>query len=188
MADIRQALLATFTEQQDALMRFLRRRLGNVALAEDLTQETWLRAASTDRSAVIDNPRGYLFRIAANLALDHQRHAGLGVEVAACDSVTERIADPAPSPEAIALHRSEFDRFMRAVDELPPRCREVFLLVKVHGLKYSEVAARLGLSKNTVMVHMTNALARLDVHFPPELSLQDEAEPPPAAKSRRSKP
>lgn len=168
-------------------MRFLRRRLGNAALAEDLTQETWLRAASTDRAAAIGNPRGYLFRIAANLALDHQRHVGLGVEIAADAAITDMVPDPAPSPEAVALHRHEFDRFLRAVDDLPPRCREVFLLVKVHGLKYSEVAARLGLSKNTVMVHMTNALGRLDAYFMPDPATQGESGPARGTRSRLAK-
>jgi RNA polymerase sigma-70 factor (ECF subfamily) len=168
MSDIRQKLLATFTEQQAALTRFLRRRLGDKALAEDLTQETWIRAASTNRAMAIDNPRSYLFRIAGNLALDHQRHVGLGIEVEAGESVTDAVPDPSPTPESVVRYKREFTRFLGAVDRLPPRCREVFLLVKVHGLKYSEVAARLGISKNTVMVHVVNALNQLDAHFQPE--------------------
>ena len=85
----RPSLLQSFTEHRDALLRFLSRRLDNAALAEDLTQETWLRAASSQAlapgAAAIANPRSYLFRIASNLALDHQRHVGHGIELQATE-------------------------------------------------------------------------------------------------------
>lgn len=170
MSDFRQRLLAIFTEHRAALTRFLTRRLGSVSLAEDLTQETWVRAAtvSTTGMPATDNPRSYLFRIAANLAIDHRRHAHRGVEVDAPAPLRDSVADLAPSPEVVALHRSEMARLLRAVDRLPPRCRQVFLLTKIHELSYAEVAARLGISRNTVMVHMTNALAALDTHLDAE--------------------
>ncbi|HVJ41565.1 MAG TPA: sigma-70 family RNA polymerase sigma factor [Dongiaceae bacterium] len=109
----------------------------------------------------IVNPRNYLYRIAANLAVDHQRHENHGVEVCAEPDRVAAVADPAPSPESIVAHRGELRQLLQAIDRLPPRCREVFLLTKLHGLSYAEVAVRLGISKNTVMVHMTNALAQL---------------------------
>lgn len=161
-------LLALFGEQRDALLRFLNRRVGNAALAEDLAQQTWLQAASVGPAVRIDNPRAYLFRIASNLALDHQRHAGQGVEIAAAAPQIHLVPDPTPSPEASALHRSELRRLLRAVDRLPPRCREVFILAKVHELTYAEIGERLGIAKNTVMVHMTRALGLLDAELGPE--------------------
>ncbi|TWT11370.1 RNA polymerase sigma factor [Reyranella sp. CPCC 100927] len=169
MSDLRDRLLAIFAEHRAALTRFLTRRLGSATLAEDLTQETWVRVAtaSTVGTTAADNPRSYLFRIAANLAIDHQRHAHRGVEIEAPAPVLDAVADPAPSPEIVALHRSEMARLLRAVDQLPPRCRQVFLLTKVHELSYAEVAVRLGISRNTVMVHMVNALAALDAHLAP---------------------
>src|SRR3546814_2254206 len=91
MADFAAKLSATFTEQQGALKRFLMRRLGNAALAEDLAQETWIRAVNADTAAVIQNPRAYLFRIAANLATDHQRHVGKGIEVPAAVEQLDKI-------------------------------------------------------------------------------------------------
>ena len=162
MSDDRDRLLSLFTEHRAALTRFLARRLGNATLAEDLTQETWLRAARSEGVGALANPRGYLFRIAANLALDHLRHVGQGVELQANEAAVATIADPAPSPESVALHRAELARLLRAVDALPPRCREVFRLHKFEGLSYAEVAARLGIAKNTVMVHMVKALAALE--------------------------
>lgn len=161
MTSFRTALLSAFADQQDALRRFLQRRLGNHALAEDLTQETWLRAATANGAEAIGNPEGYLFRIAANLANDHVRRAGRSPELPVYDDIAPVSADPAPSPEKQAIDRSELRRLLRAVDGLSPRAREVFLLAKVHELSHAEIAARLGIAKNTVMVHMANALAQL---------------------------
>lgn len=154
-------LLSIFTEQQDKLTRFLTRQLGSAALAEDLTQETWLRAATCASEATLVNPQAYLFRIASNLALDHLRHVGQRIEIEADRDIILSVPDPTPSPEAAAVHRSALDRLLRVVDGLSPRCREVFILHKFEGLAYGEVAERLGISRNTVMVHMVKALAAL---------------------------
>jgi RNA polymerase sigma-70 factor (ECF subfamily) len=170
--DRRQSLLQSFAEHRDALTRFLTRRLNNPALAEDLTQETWLRAARSpgvvQGAASIGNPRSYLFRIASNLALDHQRHVGQRVELEASDEVTVAVADPQPSPENVVLYRSEFARLLRVIDSLPPRRREVFLLCKFEGLSHAEIAARLGVGRNTVVSHMVNALAAIEREMDPE--------------------
>lgn len=161
MPRFRTALLSAFADQQDALRRFLQRRLGNHALAEDLTQETWLRAATANGAEAIGNPKGYLFRIAANLANDHVRQSRRSPELPVYDAVAPVSIDPVPSPEKQAIDRSELRRLLHAVDQLSPRAREVFLLAKVHELSHAEIAARLGIARNTVMVHMTNALAQL---------------------------
>jgi RNA polymerase sigma-70 factor (ECF subfamily) len=182
MAGEREKLLLAFTEQRDALLRFLARRLGNTATAEDLAQETWLRAARVDGSIAIDNPRSYLFRIAANLVLDHQRHKAQGVEVQAPETVVAAVADATPSPELVALHRSEIKRLMHVVDQLSPRCREVFVLVKFEGLSHNEVARRLGIARTTVVTHMVTALAALEREMPRKKS----AGPSPGFASRPS--
>ncbi|MNL19253.1 RNA polymerase sigma factor [compost metagenome] len=73
----------------------------------------------------------------------------------------EAVADPAPLADATMISRQEIAALKRALDALPPRCREVLFLHKFEGLSYQETASRLGISKNTVMVHMVNALGQL---------------------------
>ncbi len=167
MSSMRSRMLGVFTEQKAALQRFLARKLGdnNSSLAEDLTQEVWLRAATAEGVEQVRNPKSYLFRIASNLAIDHIRHARHGVELRGADDLSELVADARPSPEAEALHRSELRRLMAAVDRLPPRTREVFLLAKLQDMSYLEIAEQLGIARNTVMVHMTSALALLEHHL-----------------------
>lgn len=160
--DRRQSLLQSFAQHRDALLRFLTRRLDNAALAEDLTQETWLRVAGAPGGAAVDNPRSYLFRIASNLALDHQRHVGLRVELPATEETTESVADPQPSPENVVLYRSEYARVLRVIDGLPPRSREVFMLCRFEELSHAEIARRLGIGRHTVVSHMVSALAAIE--------------------------
>ncbi|WP_206747705.1 RNA polymerase sigma factor [Telmatospirillum siberiense] len=154
--------MSSFAQHREALLRFLVRKLGNAALAEDLAQETWLRAANADGLAVLDNPRPYLFRIAANLALDHQRHVGYGIEVEATEEVVTAVADPRPSPEEATLQRAEFCRLMEVVNSLSPRCREVFILCRFEGMTQAEVAGKLGISRATVVTHVVHALAAIE--------------------------
>jgi RNA polymerase sigma-70 factor (ECF subfamily) len=168
MAENRQRLLSTFAEHREALLRFLHRKLRNLALAEDLAQETWLRAANAQSTSTIENPRGFLFRIASNLALDHQRHASHRIELPAVAAVAEAVPDRQPSPETVTLYRSELDRLVRVVDGLSPRCREVFVLGKFEGMSLAEIAQRLGISRNTVVTHMVNALAAIEREMAPD--------------------
>ncbi|MGQ9364976.1 RNA polymerase sigma factor [Azospirillum sp. ST 5-10] len=162
MPGSRSTLLSAFLDQRDALLRFLQRRLGNMALAEDLAQETWLRAAGADGATAIDNPTAYLYRIATNLARDHQRHVAHHIEVQVADETVAVVADPRPTPEMATLHRSELERLQQLVNGLSPRSREVFILAKVEGLTYAAIADRLGIARTTVITHMVNALVALE--------------------------
>jgi DNA-directed RNA polymerase specialized sigma24 family protein len=73
MSNDQAKLLSLFTAQRGALARFLARRVGNIHTAEDLVQDTWLKLAGGTAPAGVANPQAYLFRIAANLAIDHNR-------------------------------------------------------------------------------------------------------------------
>ena len=183
MSEGREGLLSVFLEHRDALLRFLVRRLGNPALAEDLTQETWVRAASANGARTVGNPRAYLFRIAANLALDHQRHVAHRVEVESVERVVAGIADPQPSPETTAIDRAEFGALLAAVDALPPRCREVFIMARFEGATYSQVAARLGIAHSTVVTHMVTALAALERALRRKTSLDEGSSESPSRTS-----
>lgn len=147
-----------YFEHAQELRRYLTRRLDCAQTAADLTQEVFVRLLRSEPASVVENPRAYLYRIASNLLADHFR--GLKQQPGLVGTRSwEAVPDEAPSPERAILTREELRRLERAIDELPPRQREVILLHKFEGLSYSAIAARLGISKNTVMVHMMRALA-----------------------------
>ena len=142
------------------LAAWLTRRVGDPALAADLAQEAFLRLAELPDNTAILNPRGYLFAVAQHLLADHWRSARVRYESAAEATVLERAQDPAPPPEEAVANHQAVAVLSAAIEALPPRTREVFRLHKFENLTYVQIASRLGMARNTVMVHMTLALGR----------------------------
>jgi RNA polymerase sigma-70 factor (ECF subfamily) len=129
------------------LLAFLRRRFGRQD-AEDLAQETYLRAATI--TVEVRNPRALLVRIALNAARDQVRRRKARPVLVRPDAAPAP-ADPAAQAEALLLKQ--------AILALPPKLREVFLLSRFGGLTYEEIAHRLQISVKTVEGRMTKALA-----------------------------
>lgn len=148
-----------YAEHGEELQRYLTRRLNCAQTAADLTQEVFLRLMRSESAGSVNNPRAYLYRIASNLLADHFRGVTQQPRLVG-PSLWEMVPDETPSPERTLLSRDEVRRLERAIDRLPPRQREILLLHKFEGLSYRVIAERLGISENTVMVHMMRALAR----------------------------
>ena len=144
-------------EMRPTLVRFLARRTGSDAAAEDLVQDLWLKLqVSSSANAEIRNPMGYLFRAAANAAFDwHRREAAPANDLAGEAGVC--IADEAPSPECEAQGRQAGALIQAAIAQLPPKCREAFLLCRVEGLTMREAGRRMGVSERTVENHLAKA-------------------------------
>lgn len=147
-----------YSEHGEELQRYLTRQLNCAQTAADLTQEVFVRLMRSKGAGTMENPRAYLYRIASNLLVDHYRGAKQQPGFV-FTPLWETVPDGAPDPERALLTRDELSRLVRAIDELPPRQRDVILLHKFDGLSYQAIAERLGISKNTVMVHMMRALA-----------------------------
>lgn len=148
----------------DELRRYVRQRTGSPMLADDVVNETWIRA-STAAVAMPDNPRAYLFRMAGNIAIDHlrQRRAQHNAEQAVVDTSDgdadlSALASADPSPHAALHAREELAILVEAVQELPAKCREVFLLYRGDGLTMAEIAVELNISPKTVEKHIARAM------------------------------
>lgn len=152
------AVHALYLRYVGEIRHYLARRLSSTETAADLAQETFIRLLRGRPAEPIDDPRAYLYRIAANLATDHLRSSARTPPTVP-DEHPDHAHDPMPGPEHTLLARDELRRLARAIDELPSRRREIFLLHKFEGLSHAEIAARLGIAKNTVMVQMMKALA-----------------------------
>src|SRR5262245_39204327 len=143
------------------LLKFLVRRTGSVHDAADLAQEAMLRAHRYALHGVVAQPKAFLFRTAEHLSVDHFRSEALrsAVESPADADALETSVSGAPRPDEQVESSARFEAFRRAVGELPPRCREVFLLHKFEGFSHAEIAARFGIQRNTVEQHMIKALS-----------------------------
>ena len=154
-------LLAAYKD----LTRFLARRLGDPQDAADVTQESFERVLAHAASAEIRSPRGLLFRVATNLAIDHNRRSRILPTVPEPTTFLTRAPDPKPTPETVLLTRGELTILQQAIDELPPRCREVFVLARVEGLTYREIGERLNISPKTAFSHVVKALGHLKLRM-----------------------
>ena len=141
------------------LERFLMRRGSPPDLASEITQEAFTRLMQVDPPSLVREPRAWLFRTVSNLVVDHHRAASRAPFDPVDEAVRDNIADPTPSQEMTAMSREELAVVRQAIADLPPKGREVFTLSRFEGLGYSEIAARLGISRNTVVVHMVRSLA-----------------------------
>lgn len=133
------------------------RGAGCRADAADLVQELFLRLWSS-RAEAPDNPAGYLFRSARNLLVDHQRAAGARAGLAAASSPVQHHAEPVRPDDACAAG-ADLAAVERALRRLPERTRRVFLLNRVHGRTYDDIARALRVSVSTVEKDMMRALA-----------------------------
>jgi RNA polymerase sigma-70 factor (ECF subfamily) len=149
--------------ERGRLWRLIMRLTGNHATADELVQDTFLRLLSGEavRDGNIRSYEAYLTRIARNLALNHLRHQNFGVEISVGQDVLEAIGDERPSADLALISRQRLEDVLKAIIALPPRRREIFILHRFEGMTYDQIAAQLGISRNTVMVQIVNALADL---------------------------
>lgn len=163
------SLAEIYLAKRDDLIRFLAARSGDRALAEDLVQELYLRLDRAAPGDGIDNPAAYLYRMAANLLLDHRRGAARTIRREAdwVDANSHQLGgeavDDGVAADARLDAKMRLARVKAAIDELPPQCRRVFTLHKLEGNSHAEVAATLGISRKAVEKHMTTALKHLVV-------------------------
>lgn len=165
MSDEALSMAALYATEQNRLRRRLIGRGLSAQQAADAVQELFLRLLGIPRSNVRD-ARAYLSRAADSIAVDHWRREQRVQRLFEGEPRdAAMIADPTPSAEARLLEQDKLHDLERALSALPPRCREVLLLHKFEELSYAAIALRLGISRNTVMVHLANAMSLLRRHM-----------------------
>jgi RNA polymerase sigma-70 factor (ECF subfamily) len=153
-----EALTNLFREYASSVRRYLRRIVAAPEVAEELAQEAFARIHSSARSTGIDSPRYFLFRTARNLALNHLLRQRAVTFEHLEDRPGFEIGDEAPSVERWLSAREELELVRTVIAELPPKCRQVFLLLRIQGLSVQEVMREMGLSETMVRKYAARAL------------------------------
>lgn len=133
-------------------------------VVQDVMLELWRRRAVL---AVSESLRAYLFQSTRNRSLNHIRRRR--VEHRGEPQVARLLPDSAPDADAAMGERELASAIDDAVRALPPRCREVFELSRVHGLRYAEIASVLEISVKTVEAQMGKALRLMRERLAPWL-------------------
>jgi len=139
-------------------MSFLRRNWSDEGEIADLRQETYIRvyeAAHRKRPVPV---RPFMFFVARNLIIDRLRRKSVVPFETMAEADWFNVSDHEPTPEQRVAARQELQRMQLALDALPPRCRQVILLRRVHGLSQREVALKMGIKEETVESQMVKGM------------------------------
>ena len=156
--------------EQSRLRNFIRRRVPDPRDAEDILQDVFCELVEANRLLMpIDHVTGWLFRVARNRITDLFRkkkpESFSDTTVATGDDGLLRLEDLLPSPdagpEAVYLRHVLLDELELAVDELPNEQREVFMAHELEGRSFKEIAARTGVSVNTLLSRKRYAVLHL---------------------------
>lgn len=151
-------------EQRQALLGFVGRLGANQADAEDIAQESFL---SLVRYRDVEPPgswRPLLFRIALNAWNDRRRRQQTRSDLtwlSLQDVGTEQVASSDVPHEKRVSDQQELTLIRDTILQLPERCRQVYLLNRIEGMSYSEIARHCGISVKAVEKHIAKALATL---------------------------
>ncbi len=153
-------LLQAFEASYGALLRYVEQRVGNTADAADIVQETYVRLRAANQDEALGNPQAYVYRVASNLLIDTMRRRAFRGQYVRSGTLPEEVASEEPSLERQLVDSERLALLLKAVNSLPTRCREVFILRKIHHLEFAEIERRLGISRTMVDRHLRKALLR----------------------------
>lgn len=140
-----------------ALMQFLQHNWRNKSDIADLRQDIYVSVYESALQGIPKSPKAFVFAIARNLLIQRLRREQIVPIEAVSDFDALGTAIDAPGPENTVIARDELRRLQAALDRLPPRCREAFVMQQVDGLSRQEIAARMGVGEGTVKMHLRNA-------------------------------
>ena len=174
-----------FTEEvqphEPALRAYLQARFPTLEEHDDIVQETYTRLLRAQANGGVRYPKAFLFTAARNVAFDLFRRRGAKPTEAVTDLVELTVLEEMPGVGEQMDQSYELEVLADAVRALPDRCRQVIMLRYLDGLAYKEIAVQLGISAETVKVHMAKGMRRCAAFFAERGLL--EIAPPPAGEA-----
>jgi RNA polymerase sigma factor (sigma-70 family) len=157
----REALKGLARQFGPVLQHFFKRRIADLSEVDDLTQEVFIRLLRRGGISALEDIRGYLFETASSVLMDRarKRRSRHSDEHESFDLAVHGNEDfPA---DHVLIERETLTRASRALLELPERARTIFVLRRLEGLRYQDIAQRLGISLSLVEKQMARAVAYL---------------------------
>ena len=151
-----------YMEHQDALKRFLWQFYKRVEDVEDAAQEAYIRSFRAELDQDIKDPKAFLFRVARNYALsDLAKKSNTTTDYLVDSDVSPVLEDDSHvgADERLESKQKLF-LMLQAVAELPPKCRQVFVMRKFEGKRVKDIAETLGVSVSSVDQHVALGLIK----------------------------
>jgi RNA polymerase sigma factor (sigma-70 family) len=159
-ADARAALIERlFREHNEALVRFLRGRVGSHNEALEVAQEAYVRLLSLDQPGAVSYLRAFLFKTAANIAIDRRRRDQSYDRATSGGQLFTEFAENR-TPERQVAGQETLRRLGSLIESMPAKCRAAFVMSQIHGLDAATIATRLGITDSMVRKYVVRALLR----------------------------
>lgn len=152
--------------------------------SDDIIQEAYVILSEADISRV-SNPVGYFQTVCRNLVLRHYKKAQIVSVTAIADLQDGSLIEQAPSVEEIADARAEIRFLEDVVQQLPEKCRSVFVNRKINGYSQKECSKQLGISESTVEKQLARALVLISKLYGQREKNAQKAKTGPARGNRR---
>jgi RNA polymerase sigma-70 factor (ECF subfamily) len=149
---------AFYQQQRDELVHYTTRITQCRDTAEDISQESFIILFREMKLQHIENHKAFLFRVAKNLAFDYLKHIKVTESYAQTQYPILESTIEAPSIEQVMANNQQIEAMQQAIGQLPPRCRDSFVLNKIHEMSYAEVARYVGISESGVEKHIMKGL------------------------------
>ncbi len=153
----KQDLRTAYDTHFEGLRNFLYYKSGNMALAEDLVQEVFIKVWEKRSTIEKETLKSLLYTIANNMLLNHFNH--MKVVKSHAEGESKAVHSTSQTPQ-FQMEEEEFGKkLQRVLEKIPEGSREVFLMNRIEKIKYDEIATRLELSVKAVEKRMSKALS-----------------------------
>lgn len=156
-----QKISCAYQSTYGQLVRFFHKRTGNYHDADDLSQDVFTLWLNRKEQTPVQEQRAFLFKIANHVLIDHWRKNQKQKDIYQDDCELDDAAQSYATeldPGYVLEHQQRLDLLSEAIETLPPRRREAFVLYRFDGLSQSEIAEQMEISISMVEKHIAAAL------------------------------
>lgn len=160
-------ILRVLRKNEASLRRYLVRFSSDSHEIDDIIQETFIRAFGVELKRKINEPRAYLFKTAKSVAIDKiRKNKNARTEPLEDSGLVNRLIDENQfSAEEWLDGRRKLAFLAEAVAQLPPQCQRAFILRRIDGLEYKQIANRMNISVSAVEKHVTNGVLKCSAYM-----------------------
>jgi RNA polymerase sigma-70 factor (ECF subfamily) len=160
----RKALADGAEPLRQSLAGYFRRRVQDASEVDDLVQEVFTRLLTRESTAPVEHLEAYVFQTAGTVLADRRRRRQVRRSEAHVSFDVDRHGEHEIGPERVVAARQRLRAARDALMMLPERTRAVFVLHRLEGRRYREIASQLGISVSSVEKHMARAVRHLMLH------------------------